>query len=405
MASNYTYDTLNGVIIPDTSALQAEVTQFFYDAFGTDIDVSDGSPASVLINLCVYAFTQVLNNNAQVANQINPNVAGGVWLADICALMGFKPQAATYSILSNVELSGSPSTLIYKGARAMTTDGNFFAITADTTLGPDGTGTADFQSVLPGSIPAPANTLTTIIDAVIGWQTVNNPNAAVLGQAGQSDQSIRKQRIQLLGKQGVGSVPACYSNAFTVPDVKNVKVLENYTNAPLTVENVNISANSIWACIQGGDDDLVAQKLLASKSAGCNWYNGASATPITKNVVDPVSGQTYVVKFDRPDVIEIDVRITIKVRGLTPGDIRLSVIQSIVDYSNGDINQDPGLQMGTPVSPFEIAGAVNINTPYVFVQSVEIKKSTDSTFVSTEIPIEAWQIATIPAGAINVVIS
>lgn len=111
MASSYNYVSNRGLVIPDTATTLAQVEAEWREALGQDLDVSPDTPQGVLITAEVEARDAVARNNAEVANQINPDISGGVWLDAIWALTGGQRRGATASFLPSVELTGQPGTL------------------------------------------------------------------------------------------------------------------------------------------------------------------------------------------------------------------------------------------------------------------------------------------------------
>src|SRR6478752_8892109 len=113
--ADFDYVTTTGTIVPDTSTLLADVQDEYGAALGADIVVDPNTPQGAMITAEVIARTAVLSNNALVANQINPNLAGGVFLDAIWQLTGGQRLAATRSVVPGVELSGLPGTIIPAG--------------------------------------------------------------------------------------------------------------------------------------------------------------------------------------------------------------------------------------------------------------------------------------------------
>jgi len=74
----YDFVSDTGVIIPDTEVLKEEVQQEYLDVFGEDLNLSDETPEGILISAETSSRTGVATNNAVLANQINPNLAGGL---------------------------------------------------------------------------------------------------------------------------------------------------------------------------------------------------------------------------------------------------------------------------------------------------------------------------------------
>jgi len=160
--------------------------------------------------------------------------------------------------------------------------------------------------------------------------------------------------------------------------------------------------HSIYACVDGGSNTDVANVLLNKKSGGCAYNNGASGNPQSVSVTVPFSGQVMDILFDRPDIIQILVQVTVKNNSALQ-DITDLVKQAILDYAAGNINGDSGLQIGTSVSPFELAGAINIEQPSIFVTNLEIAYAGMSpVFGTSTLAISIFQKAQIMGSSISV---
>jgi uncharacterized phage protein gp47/JayE len=396
--ADYQYIDETGVIVPDTATVQTEVEGEYKAVFGQDLVVTANTPQGVLITAEVSARSNVLRNNAAVANQINPNLAGGVFLDAIWALTGGQRIAANYSVIPGVHLLGLPGTVVPAGSQASLTDGTLFASVSAVTLDGGGNGYVDFQAVETGPIAANVGALTQIVTAVLGWDQVTNPTAATPGRSEESDLASRMRRKNTLSLQNVALPDAITSALYGTLNVRSLTFRENYTNAAATIDGIYLLANSVWACVDGGTDADVAAALLAHKSLGANW-NGA----VTVNLTDPASGQTYPVKFDRPTDIPVKARVTVRnLSALT--DVPAAVRQAIVDYAAGLQDGKPGFVVGASVSSFELAGAINRQAPGIYVQNCEISLVTPTSWVVGQIAIALDEIASIVSGNIEVIV-
>lgn len=396
--ADYQYIDTTGVIVPDTGTVQATVESEFKAALGQDLITTANTPQGVLITAETTARSNVLRNNATVANQINPNLAGGVFLDAIWALTGGQRYGATYSVCSGVRLLGLPGTFIPAGSQASLADGTLFASISAVTLDALGKGTVDFQAVETGPTAANPGTLTQIVSAVLGWDSVTNPTAATLGRDDESDLASRQRRKNTLSLQNVSLPEAAVSDLYNIPNVKSLQYRENYTKADATIDGIFLLANSVWACVDGGTDAEIAAALLTNKSLGANW-NGA----VTVHLPHPVTGQTYRVKFDRPTSIAIAACVTVR-NGSALTDVPSAVRQAILDYAAGLLEGEPGFVVGGSVSTFELAGAVNREAPGIYVQKCEISLASVIYWSTAEIAIALNQKATIASGDIEVVV-
>lgn len=510
MAEDYQYVNTTGVIIPDTAPILAEVQTEYRAVFGEDLAVTPDTPQGVLITAEALARTQEVNNNAALANQINPTIAGGTFLDALLALTGMQRTPATKTVVPGVALTGVAGTVISAGSQAKTAAGDLFQTQTLVTLDSNGEATVDFESVEYGVIPCAVNALDTLVTNVLGWETVDNPNAGILGSTTQSDQAARALRTNTLGFQGVALPVAGTSALYATSGVTSLSYLENINGDPMgmiinvtngatlsgttwalattgnitvgstdmvfiaslqevptpnpwpiakysTTGNVTLSGlgtqaggdwsgsmtggdivlvknnttasqngvwvaasgswtrqdyntaasvilgsnqgismkkNSIYTCVDGGTDADVAAALLENKSSGCGWNGNVDV-----DLIEPASGQTYPVQFDRPTIRGVVVKVY-----TTNGNAN-NIISSVVDYANGLIDGLRGFVVGEDVSPFEISGAIVKQFPDYFITKVEVSYVSPISYTTNTLPIALNEIAYTQSSYVTVVIA
>lgn len=362
--ADYQYINSRGVIVPDTADLLAEVEAEFREAFGQDLVTTPETPQGVLIAAEVEARDAVVRNNADLANQINPDIASGIFLDAIWRLTRGSRRPAVRSQITGVVLSGQAGTIVPAGSlAAVEGSGDLFRTTSTVIIGSGGSITVNMEAVEFGPIAAPIGQLVNVATSVLGWETVTNPNAAALGRDQESDIEARRRRRQTLALQGVALPEAIMSRVYAVDGVRSVVFRENVTDTPDTIDGILIPAHSIYVAVQGGLDTPVAQALLETKSLGAGWTGNTSVA-----LIEPFSGQPYTVEFERPASVPVYVRITAKYNGLDGGPI---ITQAINDYADGRLEGEAGFVIGGNVSRFELAGAVNQSESRIFVTNVE----------------------------------
>jgi hypothetical protein len=396
MADLYEYLNPQGVILPDTADVQAQVEQEFRDALGQNLIVTPNTPQGVLIAAEVTARMAVLRANAQLANQINPNLAGGVFLDALWALTGGSRRTATKTVVQAVALTGAPGTLIPAGTLAATGAGDQFASLADVTLGAGGTASVDFAAVEYGPVPCASGALSVLVSAVLGWETVTNPAAGLVGLAGESDAAARLRRRNTLALQGVALPEAVTSALYDVEGVRSLTFRENKGLTSATIDGILIGQHSIWVCVDGGADADIGATLLAKTSLGCLYTGDVDVT-----VIDPVTGQDYLVRFNRPTPVPVLTRFYVKTAGVV-GDPLALVQEAVLAYAAGEMDGERGFVVGGAVSPFELAGAVSRQVPGMYVQKVEVTKAAVVNYQPTEVALALNQIATIDGSGIQV---
>jgi uncharacterized phage protein gp47/JayE len=306
MADLYNYVEPSGVIVTDAGVVLNQVNDEYKNAFGSDLITPDSlnpqgasTPQGLLIVMEALSRIAVADNNAMLANQINPNVSGGIFLDAILSLTGSARTPATPSLVT-ATLNGVVGTIIPMGSQASDNiNGNVFQTTEAYTIPTGGILTgAVFESVENGAIPCDADALTNIISSVLGWELISSNTAAVLGQLTQSDVSARAMRINEIGIQGSSIAAAIYA-AVTQAIIANppasgvgsLTFLENATSSPATIEGVSMVANSIYVCVNGGTNgtfSTVTATLTGTPATSVAAGSQASSNGFVFKVVSTV---------------------------------------------------------------------------------------------------------------------
>ena len=254
--ATYNYINETGVITVDAASIELEVQNEYKAIFGADLVVTANTPQGMLITAETLARVAVAENNAKLANQINPNLAGGVFLDGVIALTNPFNRLPALQSLVFVDISGTPGTVIPAGSLASETgsgDSNQFYTAVELTI-PESGLLEDivFTSVEYGPIPcalSPSPTLTVIVTPVLGWENIANVTTAVLGRLEQSDSQARLYRLNTLATQGASTAQAITSEVMRIGAVSSVSILENTANSTVTIEGVPMVAKSIYVCV------------------------------------------------------------------------------------------------------------------------------------------------------------
>lgn len=398
----YTFVVASGTIIVDTQLINQQVIDGYKLTFGDDLVITPDNPQGVLITAETLGRVSVADNNATIGNQINPNLSGGVYLDAIMQLTGIQRTPQTFSIVVG-KVAGVVGTIIPIGSLATDTNGIQWATMVAVTIPTGGNTTVNFQATVSGSITVAVHGLNTITSTVLGWETVDNLAVqAVLGSSTQSDAAARLYRRDTLAVQGQAVDVAILSGLYATLGVTSATFRENDQDTTETIDGVVMVPHSIYACVAGGTDLDVATTLSVKKGGGTNYNNGMSMTPVSVPVTMAFSGQVINVLFDRPDPIAINVIVAISA-GSAVQDPITATKQAVVDYGAGVLgNGEPGLRVGTSVSAFEIAGAVNYENPGIFVRSVFIAIAPTTPTASTTIDMALWQQASIQLSNVSV---
>lgn len=402
----YDFNVAVGLIIPETGDLLSEVQAEFRESLGQDLIITPTTPQGRLIEAEVAARSATMATCADVANQINPNQAVGNFLLSICALSGIDPKAAKPSVLPSVVLTGVIGSFIPAGSRAQVNPQIIFQSVNDVTLQNDGTGkgwaVVDFVCTENGPIKVAPGELNTIVDMVPGWQTVRNPESALLGQSEMNDSQVRAYRNQMLYSYGSNSVGAIVSNIVPLPSVNSMTIRENDDSVEKVIDGIRMPPKSVWICVDGGSDGDIARAYLASKSCGAKMVAADRGISVTKEIKDYYSGQLYSAVFTRPDERQTTCRITVTTTS-SLRDLNTAVRDAIQKYISGQIPGEPGLVIGAGLSPFEISGAVMKEISGVFVKNCVVAFLGQPEKPET-VPIALWEKAILPPSSITVIV-
>lgn len=372
MADVYIYTDTTGVITTDTSVIQQEVQDEYKNAFGSNLNVDPDTPQGILITTETAARTAVADNNAALANQINPNLAGGIFLDALLALTGsYRIPGSPSLVLATI--AGVAGTVIPAGSQASETTNNaVFATTQQVVIPAEGVlYDVEFQSLIDGPIPCSAGTLTQIVSGILGWETVTNPADATTGTAQQSDTAARNLRQVTLAAQGTSLAEAITSALYLTPGVTSLTFQENVSSTTQTINGVSMVPHSLYTCVAGTASSLaIATTLTNTKSGGCSYNNGLGIQ-VQQDVTNQYSGQVIEVLFDRPSIVNISMQITISALS-TVQDATTAVQNAVVTYADGEVPYMSGFVVGAPVSPFQISAAIAQQISGVFVQSVQV---------------------------------
>lgn len=394
--ATYNYITNTGLIVNDTSQTRAQVEAEFKAVFGQDLITEPSTPQGVLITRIVEDRDAIARNNVELANQINPSVAGGIFLDALASLTGGSRRRATRSLIYDVVFGGVPSTLIPTGSIAESENGDQFETISPLIIGTNGTITGTLRATVYGEISVPVNSLNKVASSILGWETVTNPNAAVIGTQQESDVQLRRRRRQTLALQTTSVNEAIVSRLYDIEDVHSLYFLENFENTTQTISDITLKPHSIWVCVHGGSDTDIAYALYSTKTAGAA-YNGSESVLVT----DSNTGRQYEVNFDRPTTSEVRIRVTASKNSNL--ELQTLIPDLVMNYVNGALDGDVSFRVGVSVSPFEISGAINQQEPFIKILNVEL--STDGlTWSNTTLDIKPNEIAVTQRGSISVII-
>ena len=314
---------MNGISTPSYSDIFASLQQSYRNIFGQDTYLDPDSQDGQM--LAIFALARKDSNDAAVAvyNSFSPATAQGDGLSSVVKVNGMTRDAASNST-ADVVIVGVAGTIIESG---VVTDeaGNRWDLPAQVIIPVGGQIDETVTAEQPGNITAPAGTINTIVNPVLGWQTVTNPLDAVPGDPVETDAELRRRQTVSTSWPAESPIDAIIGAVWEVPGVSAVRGYENYSDQ--TDQN-GIPSHSIAVVVQGGDDLAIAMAIQLKKGPGCGLYGTSS------ELIFDQEGVPITIRWFRPTVVPVQVAVSIKALFQYVSTTGVSLSQAITDYVN-----------------------------------------------------------------------
>ena len=411
-----TYSTAK-IVFSDSGAADGDVLTINNDinfVFGVDIVIGE------TLTITSQNTAAAINADADLSKIMNATVIeGGTGVLLTSTKLASLTENNFYDISISYDSETGATTpssitttrgyvLISAGSIVADSQNNQYALSERVLLNEDGYGDGVFVCTQTGEISCPANTLTSIVSTVDGWETVNNPSAGVVGSEIEGDESLYRRYSLSKTKYSMGYISSITGALYDIDGMKSVYVYENDTGLPKThssdqiiPEGETVEPHSIFVIVDGanatGDFDIqVAKAIMNKKSAGCgmspaneNLTPHATAHAIT--ISPEIGGGTFTAIFNTPAIIPIYVYLSVSVGNYKGNNLQNDLKNILALWGNGSYNNEEGLTIGKSVSPFNIS-CVAQRSLGVYVKDCKIGTSS-SNIGYGEIPIAITQKA------------
>ena len=374
--------TDTGVIIPDTQEVYDEVAADWNTALGGNMQTDPSTPQGQLITSEVAEIDNKNNRLAEIINQINPKTNNGIW-QDAIGYIFFLLRKEDESSVVTCQCVGLNGTLIEAGKTIKSTNGDLFQLTDSVTIGVSGTIDGNFASIEKGLIPVESNTMTTIVDVVPGWDSVDNSSAGAIGRETESRQEFEARRALSVAKNSKGTVSSIYARVYEVDDVLDIFVKQNRKQASEVIDGITITGNSVYTCVLGGDTQEIANAIEIALSAGCDTVGDTSAT------VDVGNGATELINFQRPTADGVKIEVALADISTTPVGVENLIKDIVFDNFYGLTPLTERVRIGSTVYASRFyTGVAAIDG--VSIISIEIAYLSDAFGDSIYVPVDTY---------------
>jgi uncharacterized phage protein gp47/JayE len=238
-----------------------------------------------------------------VYNSFSPLTAQSDALTRNVKINGIARLIATRS-QADLRIVGQAGTIITNG-QAEDTLGRKWLLPASVTIPVGGEITVTANAAELGAVAAQANIINKIATPTLGWQTVNNPAAAVEGDPVETDAELRqRQSVSTM----IPSLSVMEGIVGAVASLQGVQRYRGYENDSNETDDDGIAAHTIALVVEGGDSTAVATAIANKKTAG----TGTQGT--TSVVVNDQYGVPNTINFYRPTTATISVEVSLTAR-------------------------------------------------------------------------------------------
>lgn len=325
--------TPTGATFPDESAILAGVQADMNAAFGGNLNPGLSTPQGQLATSQTAIIGEKNNQFAYFLQQIDPATASG-FMQDAIGRIYFLTRLPATSTVVQVLCTGLAGVAIPAGAQVVDLSGNRYGCQGGGVIGVGGTVTLPFAAVNTGPVICPIGAITTVYQAIPGWDSATNIAAGATGTDTETRTDFEYRRKQSVAINAAGTLPSIYAAAFDVDGVIDAYVTENDTDNPITVGGVTLVKHSVYVAAAGGLPLDVATAIWKKKSAGANW-NGNTSVTVTDTSLGITPAPTYTVLYQNPTPQTILFAVSIAASPSLPANISDLIKAAIINAFNG----------------------------------------------------------------------
>ena len=334
--------------------------------FGEAFDTSTSTPQGQLNGTFASALAEAWELLEAAYHGFDPDAAADYLLTVLAGLTGTERRPAAPSTVA-LTLNLNAGATVNAGALIAHASRPDIVFELDAPVTNGGGSPASFPGTATctrtGPVPALAGSLTVIVNAVSGWNTVTNPTDAVEGRDVDNDILLRQRREAQLALRGGSTAAAIRADLLDVASepalatVRDVSVLENTTDSVVS----GAPPHSIEVLIDDGDtpsvdDDLIAQIIFDGKAAGIATYGAESGTATDEN------GDTHTINFSRAELKPVYIDVALTTTDAFPVDGAAQVKQALIDAGANYRIGDLVIALHLRAAALSVAGVIDVPT-------------------------------------------
>lgn len=333
--------TVDGFTLKPQSAIITDLQAAARGDIDPQIEYSDEDPLGQIIGIASAPIAEVWELAQEIYYSIDRENAEGDALDNVGTLSGTDRGEASKSVvyctmdLDNTAVVPAGAIIAVVGQEDIR-----FTLDAEQT----GTGTpltgVKFVGEVVGPIQAAAGSLTVIVTAYSGWNSVTNPLDAAAGDSVETIPSYRRSIALGAARRGGSTLDAVRADVLALNETlpgSPILAVSCFENTSLVTDANGLPGKSTEVLVHDNSavaNDVIAQAIWNSKGFGMQTHGNASATAIDKK------GNSQTVYFSRPVPVSITVVLACQIDpGKYIGDVALKlaiVTGARAQYDQGD---------------------------------------------------------------------
>ena len=352
-------------------------------AFGGNLNPSSASPQGQLANSISAAISDRNAMFLLFCNLVDPALSYGRMQDAIARIYFLSRNAATKTTVTATCI-GLSGTVIPAGSLAQADDGVLYESTAEATIPASGTIDIEFTCQETGPIVCAAGSLNTIYQAIIGWDSISNDAAGVTGTTVEGPTEFEARRYASVAANSQTKMASILGSVLSIDGVTDAFGYDNDTGSTIVYRGVTMVPYSIYVAVSGGADYDVANAIRVKKSGGC-VYNGSTEITVyddSSYYVEPFP--EYLVKFQRPENLQIAVNVEIVDASIVPSNAESLIQQAIIGAFAGEDDGDKA-KIGTDMYASRFYSTVAALGKWAKIEAIKIGSANDplSEFTAT----------------------
>lgn len=294
--------TSTGPIGPDYANILQQLRIIYLSIYGSDAILDPDSQDGQFLAALAQAIFDNCQSVIDAYNSFSPSTARGVGLSSLVKLNGLRRSEATSSE-ATVTVGGTVGTQIIDGVIGDNVNlGTRWSLPPLVEIPDSGSADVTATCTADGAVAAAPGTLIVILTPTLGWQSVVNDAASVLGQPVENDAQLRARQSVSVALPSLTILDGINASVDAVVGVQRLRIYENDTDF---VNADGVPSHAISAVVSGGDVQEIAAAISLKKCPGGVTYG------TTNVVVFDSKGMPNTINFFQLSVVPLKMEITI----------------------------------------------------------------------------------------------